>query len=363
MQLKLVDLNKRFFSLRGAVSAVREVNLEVSDGEFFVLLGPSGCGKSTLLNLIAGLERPTGGKILFDGKAAADRERRIHLPPKKRNVAFVFQNYALYPHLNVFNNIAFPLKVAGVNREEIKVSVKNTAKTLQISNLLDVKPGELSGGQRQRVAIARAIVRKPNLFLLDEPLSNLDAQLRVTMRKEMKDLQKRLGITTVYVTHDQTEAMSLGDRIAVLNDGRVEQIGTAGELYNNPGSLFVARFIGSPAMNLLDCAVEFSGEQVRLAMGGQFIELPADELERWKEKSVESVVLGIRPEHLGIAVNGNGGDLRGQVQFVEVLGRENVVHLRVGEETVKVLTERGDFKEGDDVGVEIQFDKAHFFTK
>ena len=228
MRLLIDSLAKRYKSLRGPVFALNGVSLEIEDGEFFVLLGPSGSGKSTLLNLISGLEKPTMGDIWFDGSLVASGSKKVFWSPRDRNVAFVFQSYALYPHLNVFENIAFPLRIKGVKKAQVKRAVEETASKLEISGLLCAKPGELSGGQRQRVAIARAIVRRPSTFLLDEPLSNLDPQLRFTMRSELKDLQRNLGITTVYVTHDQIEAMSLGDRIAVLRDGGIEQIGAPG---------------------------------------------------------------------------------------------------------------------------------------
>ena len=246
MKLRLVRLSKKFVTARGSVFAVRDIDLETTESEFFVLLGPSGCGKSTVLNLIAGLEKPTGGEIWFDEKLAASSDKKVFLTPKERNVAMVFQSYALYPHMSIFENIAFPLKVAREEEASILESVSRVSSMLGISHLLRAKPGELSGGQRQRVAIGRAIVRQPSIFLLDEPLSNLDAQLRTATRMELKALQRQLEITTVYVTHDQVEAMSLGNRIALLNDGDIEQVGSPEELYNKPANAFVAKFIGSP---------------------------------------------------------------------------------------------------------------------
>ncbi|MEJ2282406.1 MAG: ABC transporter ATP-binding protein, partial [Desulfobacterales bacterium] len=234
MELTLHHISKGFNSLRGKVTAVHDVSLDIRDGEFFVLLGPSGCGKSTLLNLVAGLERPSAGEIRFAGETVAAAQKHVFLPPRKRNVAMVFQSYALYPHLKVFDNIAFPLRVTKDRRQDIQNAVKITARMLDIENLLERKPAELSGGQRQRVAIARALVRRPRLFLLDEPLSNLDAQLRTRMRVELKNLQRKLNITTLYVTHDQTEAMTLGDRIALLREGSLIQVGTPEEMYARP---------------------------------------------------------------------------------------------------------------------------------
>jgi multiple sugar transport system ATP-binding protein len=224
------------------VAAVNEVNLEIQDGEFFVLLGPSGCGKSTLLNLAAGLERPTGGEIWIGDQLVAAPPKRIFLSPRERNVAMVFQSYALYPHMTVFENISFPLEMAGDNSKTIEKSVKEAADRVAIAHLLGARPSERSGGQRQRVAIARAIVRRPSLFLLDEPLSNLDVRLRVSTRNEIKALQRSLGVTTLYVTHDQEEAAALADRIALIREGQIEQIGTPQELQENPATPFAREF-------------------------------------------------------------------------------------------------------------------------
>jgi multiple sugar transport system ATP-binding protein len=235
-------LVKRF----GDVTAVDGVNMLSKDGEFLVLLGPSGCGKTTLLRMIAGLETPTSGEILIDGKVMTD------LPPRARNIAMVFQSYALYPHMTVYKNIAFPLRPLGTKKDEIEKKVQWSAQMFEIAHLLDRKPRELSGGERQRVALARAMVREPSLFLLDEPLSNLDAKLRTSAREELQQLQKRIGITALYVTHDQVEAMGLGNRIVVMSDGKVRQIGTPGEVYRKPADTFVATFLGSPPMNLIE---------------------------------------------------------------------------------------------------------------
>jgi multiple sugar transport system ATP-binding protein len=235
-------LVKRF----GEVTAVDGVDLISTDGEFLVLLGPSGCGKTTLLRMIAGLETPTAGEILIDNKVMTG------LPPRARNIAMVFQSYALYPHMTVFKNIAFPLRPLGTEKKEIQKKVKWSAGMFGIEHLLDRKPRELSGGERQRVALARAMVREPSLFLLDEPLSNLDAKLRTSAREELQQLQKRIGITALYVTHDQVEAMGLGERIVVMNEGKIRQIGTPGEVYRKPADTFVATFLGSPPMNLID---------------------------------------------------------------------------------------------------------------
>jgi ABC-type sugar transport system ATPase subunit len=242
------DLTKNY----GEVQAVKNLDLTIDDKEFFILLGPSGCGKTTALLCIAGLLKPDRGEIWFDGELVTSPQRDVYLPPQQRQVAMVFQDYALYPHMTVFKNIAFPLEVGQRGSSEIRERVKATAELLSISQLLDRKPKQLSGGQRQRVALGRAIVREPRIFLMDEPLANLDAQLRVHMRVELKKLHQKLGTTTVYVTHDQVEAMSLGDRVAVLNDGLLQQVGAPGELYDAPNNAFVASFIGSPPMNMLN---------------------------------------------------------------------------------------------------------------
>ena len=234
--VSLRNITKKFFTVRrGTVEALKGINIEIEAGSFFVLLGPSGCGKSTLLNIIAGIERPSEGEIDFGNKTVVSVKQKIFLSPRERDVAMVFQSYALYPHLSVRENISFPLKIAKMNKIEIEKKVGKAADILEINEILEAKPGELSGGQRQRVALGRAIVREPNVLLLDEPLSNLDAMLRITMRSELKAIQRELNLTTIYVTHDQTEAMSLGDSIAVLKEGKVQQIGTPYEVYSKPG--------------------------------------------------------------------------------------------------------------------------------
>ncbi|MCC1482470.1 ABC transporter ATP-binding protein [Roseibaca sp. Y0-43] len=287
-QLKLENACKSF----GSVDVIRDVNLEVQDGEFCVFVGPSGCGKSTLLRMIAGLEDITSGDILIDGQLVNTT------PPSQREIAMVFQSYALYPHLNVRDNMGLGLKQAGQPKAEIATAVDRAAGMLDLQNYLTRRPGELSGGQRQRVAIGRAIVRKPKLFLFDEPLSNLDAALRVQTRIEIANLHRELGATMIYVTHDQVEAMTLADRIVVLRDGRIEQVGAPMELYNNPANEFVAGFIGSPKMNFLNAGA--------LGAAG---------------KSV-----GIRPEHIQLATEGDG--IAGRVSHVEHLGGETLVYVK-----------------------------------
>ncbi len=256
------NIKKDFFTLRrGKIHALKNINLEIEAGSFFVILGPSGCGKSTLMNIIAGIEKPTGGEITIGDKTVVSVEKKINLTPKQRDAAMVFQSYALYPHMTVFENISFPLKIAKLNKEEINKKVNEAAETLEITALLKAKPSELSGGQKQRVALGRAIVRQPNVLLLDEPLSNLDALLRTSMRAQLKMLQKKINVTTIYVTHDQIEAMTLGDKIAVLNKGEVMQTGTPEEIYNNPQNLFTAKFMGTPPMNIIEAgkAPELAG--------------------------------------------------------------------------------------------------------
>src|SRR4051812_11670067 len=285
--------------------AVNDVSIDVQDGEFMILVGPSGCGKSTLLRMIVGLEDITSGEMMIGDKRVND------LAPRDRNLAMVFQNYALYPHLTVYENIAFPLRLAKAPDDEIDQKVRAASKTLELDEHLDRKPGNLSGGQRQRVAVGRAIVREADAFLFDEPLSNLDAKLRGQMRTEIARLQKKLGITTVYVTHDQTEAMTLGDRVAVLKRGVLQQLATPRELYENPGNLFVAGFIGSPPMNFLPATVE--GNAVKLPFGT--VQLPPEKARKAVGKGL--LMAGIRPEHFEDASvkadPGTGSTFRAQV--------------------------------------------------
>ena len=303
-------------------TAVKETSLTIADGEFFILVGPSGCGKSTLLNMIVGLDDVSGGEILVDGQVVND------LDPKERNMAMVFQSYAIYPHMTVRENMAFPLKLAGLSQEDIATRVEQAADTLELRGLLERKPGALSGGQRQRVAMGRAIVRDPEVFLLDEPLSNLDAKLRTQMRTELARLQRRLGTTTVYVTHDQTEAMTLGDRVAVLRHGEIQQVGTPRQLYEHPANLFVAGFIGSPAMNFLPG--RWSGGSLQLPLGS--IALPPG-LDDASMQAGTSLVLGFRPEHLqpvsGENVEAGNLDFTARIEVLEWMGAELFVYFDV----------------------------------
>jgi multiple sugar transport system ATP-binding protein len=332
--LRLDNVTKRYGG--DATAAVEDVSFEVADGEFLVLVGPSGCGKSTLLKLIAGLEGVTAGEISIDGY------RVNELGPRERDIAMVFQNYALYPHLTVRKNIAYPLRVARVDRREVERRVAETAELLQLAELLERRPAELSGGQRQRVAMGRALVRRPRVFLMDEPLSNLDARLRVQMRAEIANLQRELGVTTVYVTHDQVEAMTMGSRVAVLLDGRLQQLATPRLLYDDPANQFVAGFIGSPPMNLLDATVVAVDDRTGrgLDVAGQVL-LPAETSPVPAEG--EKVTLGLRPEDLTLVAAGcpspgegdemesaAGRTLSTTVLLVEELGAEEIVHLELG---------------------------------
>ena len=312
--IELVNVSKRF----GVDMAVRDASFTIHDGEFFILVGPSGCGKSTLLNMIVGLEQPSEGEIRVDG------ERVNEVDPKDRNMAMVFQSYALYPHLSVRGNIAFPLKLARLSKAEIERRVARAAAILGLEDLLDRKPGALSGGQRQRVAMGRAIVREPKAFLLDEPLSNLDAKLRAQMRTEIVRLQRRLGTTTVYVTHDQTEAMTLGDRIAVMRHGQVLQIGTPRELYEQPANLFVAGFIGSPAMNFLPA--RRSPDGIATPIGAL---ATSEELGKRLAAAVGPLVVGFRPDRLQTKVAGEGLHFEVRAEVVEWLGADLFVYCGV----------------------------------
>jgi multiple sugar transport system ATP-binding protein len=310
-------------SYADGAAAVRDLSITISDGEFLILVGPSGCGKTTTLNMIAGLEDISSGELRIDGRRMNEKA------PKDRDIAMVFQSYALYPHMTVRQNIAFPLTLAKMKKPEIAQKVTETAKTLDLTELLDRKPSQLSGGQRQRVAMGRAIVRNPKVFLMDEPLSNLDAKLRVQMRGEIARLQRRLGTTTVYVTHDQTEAMTLGDRVVVMHGGVAQQIGTPDELYERPANLFVAGFIGSPAMNFFPATLTPNG--LTLPFGEVML---APEVQQVIEKhpKPESVIVGVRPEHLADAALIDGYQriraltFEVKVELVESLGADKYVY-------------------------------------
>ena len=336
--LELKNIKKSF----GEVNIIKGVDLQIQKGEFIVFVGPSGCGKSTLLRLIAGLEPITSGNLLLDGKDIT------WAPSGKRDLAMVFQSYALYPHMSVYDNMSFALKLAGVSKSEIKTKVEYAAKTLNLTQYLDRTPKDLSGGQRQRVAIGRAIVRAPKVFLFDEPLSNLDAALRGNTRVEIHKLHRALGATTIYVTHDQVEAMTLADRVVVLKDGLIEQVGTPLELYDHPANQFVAQFIGMPSMNMVaaNAIPSFSA-----ATGGK---LPADGF------------LGVRPE--GLRVHPKQGapvsDVQGRVELVEALGADTLIHVDVGGvPLIARQNERTPLHAGDDVAVELDPSVLHLFNR
>ncbi len=326
VEISIRGLTKRY----GKTIAAKDVDYEIAEGEFFVLLGPSGCGKTTVLLAIAGLIKVDTGEIWLGENLMTSPERNIHVEPQERNVSMVFQDYALYPHMTVFKNIAFPLIARGVDKQEIEKRVKETAEFLDISHLLDRKPGQLSGGQKQRVALGRAIVREPDVFLMDEPLANLDAKLRVYMRAELKKMQQKLGVTTIYVTHDQLEAMTMGSRIAILKDGVLQQVGTPDEVYNRPKNTFVAGFIGSPPMNLLEGTIGERNGTVVIDFG-TFTYEPLDGEEVMRRVETPRVVMGIRPEHVMIAESGKKNAFRARVEVVELVGKELEVHLTTGE--------------------------------
>jgi sn-glycerol 3-phosphate transport system ATP-binding protein len=298
----------------GEAEVLHGIDWHIRDGEFVVIVGPSGCGKSTLLRMIAGLERISQGEISIGERVVNDLE------PAERDIAMVFQNYALYPHMSVYNNMAYGLKIKGIAKDEIEKRVNRTAEILEIGDYLKRSPRQLSGGQRQRVAMGRAIVREPSVFLFDEPLSNLDAKLRVQMRLEIKKLQERLGITSVYVTHDQVEAMTLGQRLMVLNGGHVEQLGTPIELYERPATEFVAGFIGSPSMNFLDAKISEDGKKA-VFPGGDALNLPGD----FAKHANHRVTIGMRPEHLQVD-EGKSETTSHTVHVVEHLGADTLVH-------------------------------------
>lgn len=360
VKVVIKSLTKKY----GEVHAVKNLDLDIEDKEFFVLLGPSGCGKSTALLCIAGLLRPDRGEIWFDNKLVTNPQRDVYLPPQQREVAMVFQDYALYPHMTVFQNIAFPLEVRKTSKSEVVKRVKATAELLGISQFLDRKPKQLSGGQRQRVALGRAIVREPKIFLMDEPLANLDAKLRVYMRVELKKLHQKLGTTTVYVTHDQVEAMCLGDRVAVLKDGILQQVAAPTELYDAPKNTFVAGFIGSPPMNMLNGNLVEKDENLTIDLGVTTFELPHWMQEKVKEAKVSEVVLGFRPEHITLTGKYQVNTIEAKVEMCESIGREVHVHLTVGDNSIiAVTTPVEDVKVGKAAWMVLNEEKIHIFDE
>ncbi|MCB0283807.1 MAG: sn-glycerol-3-phosphate ABC transporter ATP-binding protein UgpC [Calditrichae bacterium] len=344
------------------VSAVNNVSIEIPDKEFVVLVGPSGCGKSTILRMIAGLEEITSGELFIGNKRVND------VAPKDRDIAMVFQNYALYPHMTVFENIAFGLKLRKMPKDEIKKRVTEAAKILDIEQYLDRRPKALSGGQRQRVAIGRSIVRHPQVFLFDEPLSNLDAKLRTQMRIEIKKLHKQLQTTMIYVTHDQMEAMTLGSQIVVLKDGNIQQIDTPDRVYNQPANKFVAGFIGSPAMNFIDGM--FINENGWIFKANDLIvKLPAFFIEKWKISENKNIMLGIRPEHLldfkNTAVKQNLSEPFTIIpEVIEPVGNEILIYTNIGNRNICMRANPNcTFKTAEEAQVALQLDKIHCFEK
>jgi multiple sugar transport system ATP-binding protein len=335
--------------------AVNDLNLEIGDGEFICLVGPSGCGKTTALRCVAGLEEISDGQLRIGDRVVNN------VAPKDRDIAMVFQSYALYPHMTVFDNLAFGLKLRKINKQDIDRRVKEAAGILGLERFLDRKPRALSGGQRQRVALGRAIVREPSVFLMDEPLSNLDAKLRVQTRAEIARLHQRLGTTTIYVTHDQVEAMTMGDRIAVMRDGILQQVGTPQELYDHPVNIFVAGFIGSPAMNFATA----TSEGKDLLLGGVKLELSGQQAKAADSRADgANVLIGFRPEHIELA-NGQGGDavrFPAKVDVVEYLGNEELIHAKTeGNEVVALLPSDKKVGVGDTVNFAVPMDKLHIF--
>jgi multiple sugar transport system ATP-binding protein len=350
-----VDVNKveKFF---GSVQVLHGVSVDIPDGEFVVLVGPSGCGKSTLLRMIAGLEEISRGEISIGGRVVNN------VPPKDRDIAMVFQNYALYPHMTVKENMAFSLKLAKAPKSVVEERVGKAAQILGLTQFLDRYPRQLSGGQRQRVAMGRAIVRDPQVFLFDEPLSNLDAKLRVNMRTEIKELHQRLRTTSIYVTHDQIEAMTMADRIVVMQLGHVEQIGAPLELYDRPANLFVAGFIGSPAMNFIDATIRrANGHAVAQATDGTQLPLPPTAA----GQDGQPIVYGVRPEHLQfVPADGRDGTLGAQVVVVEPTGAETLVVTRVaGSDLSAIFRERHRLNPGDRIGLAPDLSSVHVFDK
>ncbi|MCC6157323.1 MAG: sn-glycerol-3-phosphate ABC transporter ATP-binding protein UgpC [Deltaproteobacteria bacterium] len=328
-QVVLQDVVKRF----GATRVIERTSLDIADREFLVLVGPSGCGKSTLLRMIAGLEDVTEGTVAIGGRVVND------LPAKDRDIAMVFQNYALYPHMNVYQNMSFGLRMMHRPKDEIDARVREAARILELETLLERKPAQLSGGQRQRVAMGRAIVRKPKVFLFDEPLSNLDAKLRVQMRQEIKKLHERLQATIIYVTHDQVEAMTLATRIAIVNQGVIQQVAAPEHMYAHPANKFVAGFIGSPGMNFVDVTLRIADGACVAGAGSFSLTIPAPHEESWNGRRA---TLGIRPEHIAMAAaNGMQAPVRVRVELVEPLGATHLVTARAGEHALAFLTPSG----------------------
>lgn len=355
-QVRLVNLKKVY---QNGVMATHDLNLEIAEKEFLVLVGPSGSGKSTILRMIAGLEDLTDGEIYIGDKKVND------IPPKDRDIAMVFQDFALYPHMNVFDNIAFGLKMRKVPREEIQTRVNEAAGILGIEGLLQRKPRQISGGEKQRVALGRAMVRHPRVFLMDEPLSNLDAKLRVQMRAEIYRLYRSLDTTVVYVTHDQTEAMTMGTRIVVLKDGVIQQADSPRKVYNKPVNTFVASFIGTPPMNLMEGQLRSANEHLSVDLKQGFIDFPHGIGIPLPASTEKNVVVGIRPEDIRIVPPGSGrNEIEGEVEMIELMGAESCISIACpcGNIVAKIHDDRK-ISNGDQVGMSFNTDKVHLFEK
>ncbi len=346
MEVQLVQLTKRF----GDVTAVDRVNLDVGDGEFVALLGPSGCGKTTTLLMIAGIYAPTEGEIRFDGRVVN------RVPPKDRNIGMVFQSYALYPHMTVLENITFPMRLKKVPKDIMLKRAQEVADMMGIGHLMDRRPGQLSGGQQQRVALGRALAKEPDILLFDEPLSNLDARLRLSMRAEIKRLQMELGITSIYVTHDQVEAMTMADRIAVMREGKLQAYETPDDLYDRPKNLFIAGFIGNPPMNFVEVEVVQEGERYLAKRPGLTIQVAPDRGQKVAGRG--PVIMGIRPEDITVGE----GPVQGEVYVVEPLGRDDLLDILVGDTHIHALADPSRrFAIGDPVHFAVNPEKVQFF--
>lgn len=352
MKVKLENLSKRW----GKVIGADKINLEINDGEFVAFLGPSGCGKTTTLLMVAGIYKPTEGIIHFDDKVVN------FVAPKDRNIGMVFQSYALYPHMTVFQNISYPLKLQKIPKEAMKKRAQKVADMMDIGHLMDRKPAQLSGGQQQRVALGRALVKEPKLLLFDEPLSNLDARLRLSMRGEIKRLQLELGITSIYVTHDQVEAMTMADRVAVMKEGELQAYDPPDVLYDKPRTLFVASFVGNPPMNLIDVEVSRENGDYHARAEGIDLIIPAERGEKATGKG--QVIMGIRPEDITIASAGSDTDraVSGEIYVVEPLGRDDLLDVRISEISIRVLADPAlKLKMGENTTLEFNTSKAQFF--
>jgi len=357
-EVRLKSVTKAF----GKVVAVKNFSLDIKDGEFIILVGPSGCGKTTTLRTIAGLEEVTSGEIYIGDRLVND------VPPKDRDIAMVFQNYALYPHMDVYRNMSFGLRLRKVPKSDIDRIVKQTAELLGIRELLDRKPKELSGGQRQRVALGRAIVRNPKVFLFDEPLSNLDAKLRIAMRAELLALHQRLKTTTIYVTHDQMEAMTMGDRIVVMNEGVIQQVDTPQNVYDHPINKYVAGFIGSPAMNFVDCVIAKKNGNIYARTKGMSLRIPPDKTKLLENYIDKEAILGIRPEHIQDTQTVKDYEpettFKASIWVVEPLGSEKIVHIKNEDsDLVARLDPHVTFQPGDTAEFTARMDLAHIFDK